>query len=65
MSSNFLNTIIWLVGDARLLNVNVTNALILNLTDNPPISLNTTNLSILMPTLKTQEWANKCNYLFI
>jgi len=50
-SSNFLNTLIWLVGDAELLNIAVTNDM---LGDNPPISLNTTNLSILLPSLKTK-----------
>ena len=62
-SSNFLNTVIWLVGDAELLDIAVTNDM---LGDNPPIALNTTNLSILLPNLKTKEWANKGNqrYLF-
>ena len=57
-SSNFLNTVIWLVGDAELLRLNVNNTM---LGDNPPISLNTTNLSILLPNIKTPEWANKGN----
>jgi len=56
LSSNFLNTVIWLVGDAKLLNLEITNAKILNKTSDPPIALNTTNLSILLPTLKTKEW---------
>lgn len=33
--------------------------------DNPPIALNTTNLSILLPNLKTKEWANKEVFLLI
>ena len=63
LSSNFVNTIIWLVGDAKLLNLEITNDMIANATDDPPIALNTTNLSILLPTLKTKEWENKCIYL--
>lgn len=66
LSSNFMNTIIWLVGDAKLLNLEVTNEMIINATSgDPPIALNTTNLSILMPTLKTKEWENKCKCLEI
>lgn len=61
-SSNFLNTVMWLVGDAELLHLNVNNTM---LGDNPPILLNTTNLSILLPNLKTKEWANKEVFLMI
>ena len=61
-SSNFLNTVIWLVGDAELLDIAVTNDM---LGDNPPIALNTTNLSILLPNLKTKEWANKGNQIYL
>lgn len=50
-SSNFLNTALWLVGDAELLSLNVTNSM---LGDDPPILLNTTNLSILLPNMKTK-----------
>lgn len=55
LSSNFLNTVLWLVEDSSLLNLVVTNDM---LGDNPPIVLNTTNLSILMPNLKA-KWPNK------
>jgi hypothetical protein len=55
LSSNFINTVLWLIDDSNLLHVTVTNAM---LGDNPPILLNTTNLSIIMPKLK-QEWPNK------
>lgn len=55
LSSNFLNTVLWLVEDSSLLNLVVTNDI---LGDNPPIALNTTNLSILMPNLKA-KWPNK------
>jgi hypothetical protein len=58
LSSNFMNSVIWLIDDADLLSIEVTNAM---LGDNPPILLNTTNLSILLPKLKTDEWANKGN----
>lgn len=50
MSSNFMNTIVWAVGDSQILNLVVTNDM---LGDDPPIALNTTNLSILLPNLKT------------
>jgi hypothetical protein len=50
-----LNTVIWLVDDSQLLYQVVTNEM---LGDNPPIALNTTNLSILMPKLK-EKWPNK------
>lgn len=50
MSSNFMNTIVWAVGDSQILNLVVTNDM---LGDDPPITLNTTNLSILLPHLKT------------
>lgn len=57
LSSNFLNTVMWLIDDSQLLYQVVTNSM---LGDNPPIALNTTNLSILMPKLKDQ-WPNKGN----
>ena len=31
----------------------------------PPIALNTTNLSILLPNIKTKDWANKGNLMII
>lgn len=55
LSSNFLNTVIWLVNDAQLLHGVVTGDM---LGPSPPIALNTTNLSILMPKLK-EEWPDK------
>ena len=61
LSSNFLNTVLWLVEDSNLLNLVVTNDM---LGDNPPIALNTTNLSILMPNLK-EKWPNKGKKSFI
>ena len=57
LSSNFLNTLIWLVDDSNLLKLTVTNEM---LGPSPPIALNTTNLSILMPKLK-EKWPNKGN----
>jgi len=59
-SSNFLNMVTWLVNDAHLLHVNVTNSM---LGPDPVIALNTTNLSILLPGLK--KWPNKGNLNFI
>jgi hypothetical protein len=57
LSSNFLDMILWIVEDSDYLKLTVTNAM---LGDNPPILLNTTNLSILMPNL-AKRWPNKGN----
>ena len=54
LSSNFLNMVTWLVNDANLLKLKVTNEM---LGPDPPIALNTTNLSILLPQLK--RWPAK------
>jgi hypothetical protein len=51
----------WLVEDSKLLHAVVTGDM---LGDNPPIALNTTNLSILMPKLK-EKWPNKGRHLII
>lgn len=55
LSSNMLNSIIWLLDDSDYLQFTVTNEM---LGTDPPILLNTTNLSILMPDLK-RKWPNR------
>lgn len=51
-----MNTIMWLVEDSKILSINVTNE---KLGDNPPIELNTLNLSILIPGLL--KYGRKCS----
>ena len=54
-----INTLLWVIDDSHLLEVNVTNK---DLGPAPPILLNTTNLSILLPGIT--KWKNKGNFYF-
>lgn len=56
-SSNMMNSILWLVDDSKVLSINLTNA---QLGPNPPIELNTLNLSILIPGLS--QYGRRGNY---
>ena len=59
LSSNMINTLLWVIDDSHILELNVTNS---DLGPSPPILLNTTNLSILLPGIT--KWHNKCNFTF-
>lgn len=53
-SSNFMNSVLWLIDDSKAINLYVNNSM---LGPNPPIELNTLNLSILLPGL--MKWPRK------
>lgn len=55
-----MNSILWLIDDSKVLSINVTNSM---LGPDPPIELNTLNLSILIPSL--MKWPKRCNYCLI
>ena len=55
ISSNMVNTILWLIDDSEILKLAVTNDM---LGPNPPIALNTLNLSIILPGLQ-KKWAHR------
>lgn len=52
-----MNSILWLVDDSKVLSMNITNQ---QLGPNPPIELNTLNLSILIPSLS--KFGRKCTH---
>lgn len=49
-----MNSILWLIDDSKVLSINVTNSM---LGPDPPIELNTLNLSILIPSL--MKWPKR------
>ncbi len=57
MSSNMVNTILWLIEDSKQLKRNITQK---SLGPNPPINLNTKDLAILIPDLN-KKWPDKRN----
>lgn len=57
-SSNFMNSVLWLIDDSKAINLYVNNSM---LGPNPPIELNTLNLSILLPGL--MKWPRKEVYV--
>ncbi len=59
LSSNMLDTIMWLVDDSQVLSAAVTKD---QLGPNPPINLDTSGLAILLPGLK--RYPNKGNFIF-
>lgn len=57
LSSNLVNTLLWVIDDSNVLSLTLTND---DLGPNPPIALNTNNLTILLPGMK--KWTNKGIY---
>jgi hypothetical protein len=59
-----MNTIMWLVDDSKVLQLNINN-ITKNLNVSLPIDLKTDSLSILIPGLLTKYGHNKCKRYFI
>ena len=60
VSSNMLNALLWVLDDSKVLNLDLTTA---DLGPNPPIELNTLNLSILLPGLKKWPHKGTCSHI--
>jgi hypothetical protein len=60
MSSNMVDTLVWLVDDSKLLSQIITKE---QLGPNPPITLDTNGLAILLPGLR--KYPNKGTAFFI